>query len=316
MFRFLSAEDKKPNLTANQVVDCLEADQPIHDQVLDYFSKDHRTRHHNTFLLQAIAWNRKTAALKLIKLDKDRLSLNLKDEWPTCQNTPIILAAKINDIDIVEHLILAGANINEQDYRGFTALHYACLYRNNAMIIKLLAAGADITLTNAFGHLAHDYYKMEIDLEDLRYRYGYSGGALYPVADMDNHYFSTKKKCLSALRWYMPHIIVNGELGKTTVINKLSLYEYAKLLLRLRQPVNAEVFYTAMLKCFIASRPQLDMLLLEKLARNKHSGYLVDNLDKYKLEIVDLAPQSTIHQIDGETWIELQELDSRTRLTR
>lgn len=307
MFRFLKSDERKPTLTANQVVDCLEADQPIHDDVLDYFSKDHRTRHHNTFLLQALAWNRKTAALKLIKLDSSRLSIDTKDEWPTCQNTPMILAAKINDLAIVEQLILAGANVDEQDYRGYTALHYACLYRNVAMINRLLAAGADITITNAFGHQPKHYYKMEIKLEDLRYRYGYIDGALYPVSDMDNHYFSTNKKCLSAFRWYIPHLIANCELGKSITINSISLYDYAKLLLRLRQPINSEKYYAAMLQCFIDNRPTLNVDLLATLSRIKYTGYLFDHLDKYKLDVFDLAPRTAIQKIDDETWIEMQE---------
>jgi ankyrin repeat protein len=305
---FNSSAKKESSYTANQIVDMLETDQENQSQFLNYFGKDYKTRHHNTNLLQAIAWNKKNAAIKLINLDKEKTSLNLKDDWPTCNNSPIILAAKVNDTDILEQLISVGVNVNEQDYRGFTALHYACLYRNEHAIKQLLNANADLQLTDAFGNKPYDYYCMDISENDLQYRYGYRDGFLNHVPDMDNHYFSTKKKCLSALRWYIAHIIVNNNLGKSDNTGSISLHTYAKQRLQIREPVYDVNFYKAMMKCFLDNRPKIDMQLSSQLISNSSNGYVNDELEKYHLDPLDLVPRTAIHQEGSETWIELQQL--------
>lgn len=308
MFSFFNSQDKNPSYTADQVVDILEKDQATQNHFLNYFGKDHHTRHHNTYLLQAIAWNRRNAAIQLIKLDKNGISLNLKDDWPTCKNSPIILAAKINATDVIQQLLFAGVNVNEQDYRGFSALHYACLYRNENAIKLLINANANLQLTDAFCNKPFDYYCMEFSEKDLQYRYGYKNGYLNPIPDKDNHYFSTKKKCLSSFRWYITHIIVNNDLGKTDTIKSISLYAYAKQCLQNREPIYDAAFYKGMMTCFIDNRPQYNMQLSAHLTPKIHPRYDHEEIEEYHLDPLDLVPKSAIHHQDNEIWIELQQL--------
>ena len=48
-------------------------------------------------------------------------------------------------MEVVEKLIQAGADVNEQDWRGANPLHYASGYGRVEVITALLAAGADKT---------------------------------------------------------------------------------------------------------------------------------------------------------------------------
>ncbi|MBX3709110.1 MAG: ankyrin repeat domain-containing protein [Gammaproteobacteria bacterium] len=311
MFSFFNSSHKVPVsakvIGANELVDKLEDELPLENQWL-IFNKDHCTRHHNTYLLQALAWNRQKAALKLLELDKNKEALNLKDDWPTCLNSPLILAAKINAGYIVQKLITLGANLNEQDYRGFTALHYACILRNDAVIKSLLAAKANLQMIDAFGKSPYDYYDMEICETDLQYRYGKAGEYLNHIPDRDNHYFATKKKCLSALRWYIAHIMVNGGWGTESDVDKVSLYDYAKHCLKIREPVYHAEVYEGMMRCFCNNRPSKDKALMHQLSMTFNS-YKDEKCDQYQLNLWDLTPRSAIHQQENdEIWIELQEL--------
>ncbi|RDI44787.1 ankyrin repeat domain-containing protein [Aquicella lusitana] len=308
MFSFFNTSEK---LNANEIVDRLEKGLCLENSSLD-FSKDYRTRHHNTYLLQALAWNRQKAALRLLERDKSKEALNLKDDWATCLNTPLILAAKINATTIVQTLIELGAKVNEQDYRGFTALHYACLLRNHEAIQLLLAARADVRIRDAFGKSPYYYYCTEISEDDLQYRYGSTDGYLNRMPDMDNHYFGTKKKCLSALRWYIAHVMVNNDWGKGEYVGKFSLYDWAERCLLSREPVYHAKIYEAMMKCFCDNRPKMDINLAGQLSKISLNVYQDDKYNQYRLDPLDLVPRSAIHlKENDEIWVELQEMVPR-----
>jgi len=232
--------DKANNSSYKEMIrqiDTLDKGIDCTDLTPGFFKKNSNDLHKNNHLLEALSYNRKIAALKLIELDKKKKSLNVKDEFPSCKNTPLILAAKIDATEVLIKLIESGANVNEKDYRGFTALHYACLLRNEIAIKHLLDAKADLQAIDAFGKFPYEYYCMTISEEDISYAYGetnkinwdtektklgkHSGlifgetsRKLNTAWDWDNHYFSTRKKCLSAFRWYIAHIIVNNKLGR------------------------------------------------------------------------------------------------------
>ena len=324
MFSFFSKSKQdqlQKVLSINEAIDELENNKSLSDseriRLIGTFGREKNNKHGNNYVLQALAWNKLYAAKILLELDKDKIALNMQDEWPTCLNTPLILAAKINAADVVAKLITLGADLDRQDYRGYTALHYACLLRNDAMITMLLDAGASTHLRDAFGKLPLDYYRMTINKEDLLYRYGKEDGFLKHVPDMDNHYFSSRKKCLSALRWYIAHIIVNNQLGKDIKVNHRFIYDLACKHLTIREPVYHAAEYDTMMQCFCDHRPLLDLNLMQKLRPDPVfcNAYNDEKYDQYRLFTSDLVPQLAVHLEDKEVWVELQKMHSTASLT-
>lgn len=276
-----------------------------------------QTKHGNTFLLQALAWNRLTAAKKIINADIKKTSLDKKDSWPTCRNTPLILAAKINATKTIQQLIDLEVNLDEQDYRGFTALHYACMLRNNDIIEKLLQAKAETSLRDAFGNTPLDYYKMEILESDLHYRYGaQDDGSLNPKGDFDNSYFGTKKPCFSALRWYLAHIVTNNELGKNNFLfvdkQVKSIYDLAKSFLSHRKAVTQKIIYNRMIDCFCDNRRNIPLnpTIIDQLQLNILPEFCVEYSTDFKINPFHFVSSSFIFCEDHEPSIELQEIRS------
>lgn len=279
------------------------------------FDRQYITRHKNTYLLLALAWNYLNAAKILIALDVKKISLNLTDLWPTCLNTPLILSAKIHATDIACQLIDAGALLDCQDYRGFTALHYACLMRNEILIKKLLEKGAATYLRNAFSQLPADCYQMNITPDDLVYRYGVENDWLVKVPDCNEHYFATKKKCLSAFRWFIPHIMVNMGIGKDVFINRFSLYNIAKYLLNDMNLVESPLCYQKMMLTFCQHRSAMhaDLLTLLQPDKTALNVYTEEKWNsRYRLFPLDMVPRSAIFCVKqgkvNEIWVEMQEM--------
>ncbi len=278
MLNIFSSLSDSETLSADEIVDQLESGAQFTDEqpeVVSLFGRDHRTRHANTFLLQALAWNRLVAADKLLDLDVEKIALNTKDFWPTGSNTPLLLAAKIDAVNIISKLVALGASLNEQDYREYTALHYACMLRSDPAIRILLSAGASTRLRDVFGNQPIDYYQTDITLADLAYPYGLSpenSDLLAEVADTTENYYATQNKSYSVLRWFVPHVIVNHGWGKDYLLNDTeanspfrTLYDCAEWYLQNRQAVYRAQFYEAMLKCFCLSRPLVNKAIMEQL---------------------------------------------------
>lgn len=265
----------------DQLIDILDnPDANLRDmrlnKLITKFDTDRHTLHQNTYLLQALAWNRHRAARLLLDLDIDKIALNIKDGFPSCRNTPLILAAKTGAQDMVRELVWLGARLDEQDYRGFTALHYACLLRDSVMIKTLIEADADAAIKNELGHLPMDYYQLELTADDVAYRYGRSGSSpalfLQQVYDFDKNYCGTNKPCVSAWRWFVAHIIQNQKIGQdvsvafTETSKPYSVYQWACYFVKNRDCVcNARIF-AAMMQCLLQSRPALnqEMVVLFK----------------------------------------------------
>ncbi len=263
-------------------IDCIDALENGTDDAralkeLGSFAENSQHQKKNTPLLAAIAWNRLVAARKLIHYDKEKIALNKKDCWPTCRNTPLVLAAKIRASEIIKLLIDAGALLNTQDYRGFTALHYACLLRDEESIKLLLRAGADLFLRDVFHKTPFDYYMMEITLDDLTYRYGKNEGMLQFVPDDGVNYFATKKIYFSALRWFVPHIIVNQLSSLAFDEQKMqsefeNIYELAKNYIKDRKPVESADDYMKVMFSFCQMRPAINAALSAQWQVNKHEN--------------------------------------------
>lgn len=99
----------------------------------------------------------------------------------------------ISNFQLVDQLLLLGANIHAATKEGNTALHLACLQRDSLMIARLLTAGADIKAVNDQGLTPLDYLHLSLSqaqeiLEETvkvfrkqnanTYRYNYESAAL------------------------------------------------------------------------------------------------------------------------------------------
>ena len=88
--------------------------------------------------------------------------------------TPLMTAARKNHAEIVEQLLLQGADSNSKDAAGYTTLHHAVVDRNVEITRILLQSGADPNLTDNKGktalHLASEnsWYSQKSDLEVLK----------------------------------------------------------------------------------------------------------------------------------------------------
>lgn len=77
-------------------------------------------------------------------------------------STPLMIAAQIGDLKKLRTLLSRGANVNDQDPRGWTAAHRAVFYRPKGwkMIVKaLIAHGFDQSIADYTGRRALELYK-------------------------------------------------------------------------------------------------------------------------------------------------------------
>jgi ankyrin repeat protein len=65
--------------------------------------------------------------------------------------TPLMRAAKLGQLDIVEELLTLGADLHAINADGCNALWLACYSGNHEVIERLIAAGIDIDLQNGNG---------------------------------------------------------------------------------------------------------------------------------------------------------------------
>jgi hypothetical protein len=291
-----------------QVVDMLDQEKngtewtKARDYIVTY--EGLKDRHYgNSYLTHSIVWGKENAAIDLLT-HSQRQGLNYKDQFASSHSTALILCAKTGMNKVAMLLIGLGAKIDEVDYRGFSALHYACLYRNEPLICALLGAGAATNIKNKFGKLPKDYYEMNISFSDLEYNYGVTAdSSLVYCCDWDDRFQGTKNSNLSAVRWFIPNIIVNFKLGtnkisaiesdtnKQTSIfilwsEKVTLssfqknwttLQFAKNQLEHRKPVTDSRLYNAMMNSFcdyrktIALNPQILYFLDPCIEEDRHS---------------------------------------------
>lgn len=78
---------------------------------------------------------------KVVDLVNNGVDIHARNKDGT---TPIILASKRADIDIIEFLLFKGANVNDTDRHGFPSIWWAFLFARDDVVNKLLANGANI----------------------------------------------------------------------------------------------------------------------------------------------------------------------------
>eukprot|EP00281_Chroomonas_sp_CCMP1168_P005227 CAMPEP_0206257732 /NCGR_PEP_ID=MMETSP0047_2-20121206/25513_1 /ASSEMBLY_ACC=CAM_ASM_000192 /TAXON_ID=195065 /ORGANISM="Chroomonas mesostigmatica_cf, Strain CCMP1168" /LENGTH=314 /DNA_ID=CAMNT_0053684369 /DNA_START=48 /DNA_END=989 /DNA_ORIENTATION=+ len=81
-------------------------------------------------------------------LDDDEAAVDACDEYG---NTLLILAAQAGSAATVDALLQRGADINAQNWRGQTALHFCLAFSYNELGDFLLARGADREIRNDYG---------------------------------------------------------------------------------------------------------------------------------------------------------------------
>ena len=266
-------------LNSRDLVDRLE-DKEYKDALpfLRSFRHIAENKHGNSLLHEAIAWNRTFAAVYIITLaaTHDPDALKIKDLFPSSNSTPLILASKTGNNETA--LLLLGLSksagmLNQQDYIGNTALHYACLMRNNVLIEALLLKGAQANIRNDAGESPLECYETSAIEKDLAYYYGAAPGEpnlMHHVCDWDKEYQGTKKPCFSNYRWFLAHIITNLGLAEAVALNLASgpLFMFAgQNAYKLLQPLDKDST-SHIIKTHIEQRsPVIDMRLYLALAK-------------------------------------------------
>jgi len=168
----------------------------------------------NTPLLEAIITGQTEIAIALIKADKTGRSLIVPDNIHNTNNHPLLLSLKMGNKRLVNAILtqltqLQDSNptlvrkiVNNNDARGFTALHWAGIQRNNQAIEALLGLNAQIDQKNIFNKTAGDYYQTPISYNDLKLK----PNVKMQTADTLNGL--TNVEDFSDLRW---HLIANAE---------------------------------------------------------------------------------------------------------
>ena len=89
-------------------------------------------------------------------INYNKYILNLKDDL---KRSLLYLSARNGYFNLTEFLIKKGANINDVQKDGSTALHGAAFYGQELIVQLLIEYGIDIKIKNRFGHTAADEAK-------------------------------------------------------------------------------------------------------------------------------------------------------------
>ena len=90
----------------------------------------------------------------------------------SCGETPLMIAAEMGNLQCMDILIEAGADVNSKAQGGHTALNVAVWRNNVESVNKLVCAGADVNSVNLYGRTAlfhaarHGYHKCVKSLID------------------------------------------------------------------------------------------------------------------------------------------------------
>ncbi|KJV74591.1 ankyrin repeat-containing protein [Orientia tsutsugamushi] len=103
-----------------------------------------------------------------LRLRAHLLYVTTRSSFSPVNNHPLLYAAKHNYLDVVQHLIEHGVDINTQNLRGSTALHIAAYNGNIQMAMFLLANHAEVDTQNAYSSTALYYAAEQSNVEMVR----------------------------------------------------------------------------------------------------------------------------------------------------
>lgn len=101
----------------------------------------------NTPLYMAIGTKEPEFAMRL--LESNKCDLNKKNN---SGKTPLMRAVLMDKVLVAHELLRSDADVNEQDVRGNTALHYSCRRGNLDMLCLLICYGANPQIKNHAGY--------------------------------------------------------------------------------------------------------------------------------------------------------------------
>ncbi len=99
--------------------------------------------------LAAMAGDCNTMALLLAKGANPNYKMDVLGMFPS---TPLVTAVGFGDAAVIQALVKGGADVDERDSDGMTALHWAVLAHHPEVVKALLAAGANANAVDHFGY--------------------------------------------------------------------------------------------------------------------------------------------------------------------
>ena len=247
------------------------------------------------------------------------LSPDLSDR---IEKTPLMLAAKFNEEDVVEFLVERGASLEIQDVNGFTAIKYAAVGGKIRNILRLIELGADVSkgcgtpllqLAIQSGHtepirlLLEDGADIQ-NVDPFDMRYCVMEAARMGHLEIIHLLFENGANVGEVSEGWSP-LLCAVKAGHTDVV-KFILYNNANLLTEtfdlgetvLRLATSLElVCYLVERGADIHSRDDLGITPLHNAARNGHSdivGYLLNQ--GADIDSLDNCGRSALfHAVDG-----------------
>lgn len=94
--------------------------------------------------------------------------IETKKENIRFKDAPLSRAVKYSDREAIQKLLTSNTNVNASCTEGYTALHWAAMRRDNEMIRKLVARGADFKIKNKYQRTPLDYYTYQLRAADFK----------------------------------------------------------------------------------------------------------------------------------------------------
>lgn len=114
----------------------------------DICGVDDYVRHGDTLLHHAVSTNN----IYMVKMLVEKFRANLEYKTKQRLYTPLIIACKNNNEDIIKYLVSHGALTDNRDSFGRTPLMYSCMGNHHDMINYLVSHGADVNVRDNDGN--------------------------------------------------------------------------------------------------------------------------------------------------------------------